>query len=300
MDAGRDLELGGPARRHAAARPCSATPPRARASQRGSTAIVGPLLSLAVSRHGSRSDRAAHRARSPCRRGRGVATPPGSSPRSPGCSKPATTPVRPLELDLDKPFAWVWSAAHRVIADESAPEAERIGAAQLIGYGARRNTKDRDLLVGLVAAPGLAWPPASRRGRPGDEPMIPSSPILLVDWKKYSPSIRNAILDTLLSRTAWTSSLLSSLEDGCVPPAEIDPARRQQLLTQPKRSAQVPRRGRLRPSKPTPAGGRRRLSRVTCDERATKPPAQPSSRSCVPRAIAWATKASRSGPTSPP
>jgi putative heme-binding domain-containing protein len=57
---------------------------------------------------------------------------------------------------------------------------------------------------------------------------------LLVDWKRYSPTIRGAILDILLTRTAWTSSLLSALEDGCVPPAEIEPARRQQLLTQRK------------------------------------------------------------------
>ena len=49
----------------------------------------------------------------------------------------------------------------------------------------------------------------------------------------------SAILDTLLSRTAWTSSLLSSLEDGCIPPAEIDPARRQQLLTRRRNPLQA-------------------------------------------------------------
>jgi putative heme-binding domain-containing protein len=54
--------------------------------------------------------------------------------------------------------------------------------------------------------------------------------ILLRDWKSYSPKVRDTILDTVLSRTPWTSTLLSCLEDGCVPPAEIDPARRQQLL----------------------------------------------------------------------
>ena len=54
-----------------------------------------------------------------------------------------------------------------------------------------------------------------------DDPKL--ADLLLVDWKGYSPSIRNAILDTLLSRTAWTSSLLSSLEDGCVPPGRDRP-----------------------------------------------------------------------------
>ena len=61
-----------------------------------------------------------------------------------------------------------------------------------------------------------------------DDPKL--AELLLVDWKKYSPSLRDAILDLVLSRTQWTSSLLSALEDGCVPPPEIDPARRQQLL----------------------------------------------------------------------
>jgi putative heme-binding domain-containing protein len=54
--------------------------------------------------------------------------------------------------------------------------------------------------------------------------------MLVRDWKRHSPQLRNAILDVLLSRSAWTGALLSSLEDGCVSPAEIDPARRQQLL----------------------------------------------------------------------
>ena len=47
------------------------------------------------------------------------------------------------------------------------------------------------------------------------------------------PSLRGAILDTLLGRPSWTSALLSSLEDTCVPPGEIPPAIRRRLLEQP-------------------------------------------------------------------
>jgi putative heme-binding domain-containing protein len=140
-------------------------------------------------------------------------------------------PNRPFKLDLDKPFASVWAAAHRVVSDESAPEAERVGAVRLIGYRARRDIKDRDLLIGLLrpqVSAGLQQAAVAALGRT-DDPKL--ADVLLVDWKRYSPSIRDSILDVVLSRTAWTSSLLSCLEDGCVPPPEIDPARRQQLLT---------------------------------------------------------------------
>ena len=135
-----------------------------------------------------------------------------------------------LDLEFHKPFAWVWSAARRVVADDTMPEAERAGAIQLLGHSARRNTKDRDRLVGLLrpqVSLGLQQAAVASLATTADPKL---ADVLLVDWKKYSPSIRNAILDAVVTRTAWTSSLLSALEDGCVPPAEIDPARRQQLL----------------------------------------------------------------------
>ena len=137
----------------------------------------------------------------------------------------------PQDLDFDRRFATVWAAARRTVSNDSAPEAERTAAAELVGYGARRNTKDRDLLAGLLrprVSIGLQQAAVAALGT-GDDPKL--ADVMLVDWKTYSPSIRATILDTVLSRTEWTSSLLSSLEDGCVSPADIDPARRQQLLT---------------------------------------------------------------------
>jgi putative membrane-bound dehydrogenase-like protein len=192
-------------------------------------AILGPLLSVAVSQR----DRAPIELLT-----RTIAVPAGQGGRyAPwqfstlaGLLEARDQATKPLALDLEKPFTLVWAAARRVFSDLSAPEAERVGAARLIGYRARRNTKDRDLLVGLLRpqiSPGLQQAAVAALGRT-DDPKL--ADVLLVDWKKYSPSLRNAILDLVLSRTAWASSLLSSLEDGCVPPPEIDPARRQQLL----------------------------------------------------------------------
>jgi len=138
---------------------------------------------------------------------------------------------KPPAVDLDKPFGSVWSAARRLITDSSAVEAEQVAAAQLVGYSAGRDSKDRDLLLGLLrpqVSVRLQQAAVTALGRTDDAKV---ADILLRDWKGYSPKIRDTILDTVLSRTAWTSTLLSCLEDGCVPPAEIDPARRQQLLT---------------------------------------------------------------------
>ena len=105
-----------------------------------------------------------------------------------------------------------------------------MAAATLVGYGARRDGKDRDLLVSLIRPQVsllLQQEVVTALGKSTD-PKLPD--LLVHEWRRHSPQVRSVILDTLLSRTAWTSSLLSSLEDGCVPPGDIDPARRQQLL----------------------------------------------------------------------
>jgi putative membrane-bound dehydrogenase-like protein len=139
-------------------------------------------------------------------------------------------------VDFDAPFLAVWPAARAAVADEKADEGLRAAAASLVGYGASRGTvgraaADRDLLLGLLSprvSVGLQRAAVAALGKASD-PKIGDS--LVRDWKTHSPQVRDAILDALLSRPSWTGSLLSALEDGCVPPAEIDPARRQRLLT---------------------------------------------------------------------
>ncbi len=135
-----------------------------------------------------------------------------------------------LSLDLDRPFAGVWKAARGIIKDDSAAEIERVAAVELLGRAAIKNAEDRDLLLGMLRPQvpvGLQQAAVSALGRT-TESKVPD--ILLRGWKQHSPQIRGAVLDAMLARRAWTQSLLSSLEDGCVPPAEIDPARRQRLL----------------------------------------------------------------------
>ena len=61
------------------------------------------------------------------------------------------------------------------------------------------------------------------------DPKVPE--LLLKGWRRDSPQVRGVILDALMSRGPWTDALLSALESSRIPPGEIDPARRQRLVT---------------------------------------------------------------------
>ncbi len=133
-------------------------------------------------------------------------------------------------LEMGDSFAPVWAAVRKLVQDDSADQPSRLEAVRLLGHSAAQNGGDRDLLIGLLRpqSPIDLQQAAVIAVAGTTDSKVPD--LLVHDWKKHSPQVRGAILDALLSRPAWASSLLSSLEDGCVPPAEIDPARRQRLL----------------------------------------------------------------------
>jgi putative membrane-bound dehydrogenase-like protein len=124
----------------------------------------------------------------------------------------------------------LWPAARSVIASTDAPVEDRLTAATLLGRDPRQRDPERELLAGLLGprtpvGVQLAVVSALARGR---DPRLPDP--LLAGWKGYSPAIRSAVLDALMSRDDWTSALLFSLEDTCTPPGEIDPAHRRRLV----------------------------------------------------------------------
>jgi putative membrane-bound dehydrogenase-like protein len=133
-------------------------------------------------------------------------------------------------LDVDRVFSRSWEAARQLVSDDKARLTDRLAAVRLLAYAAARNSSDRERLFAMlrpqvsIEVQQAAVAALSRT----DEPKV--GDMLVRDWKTYSPQVRSAILDALLSRASWTLSLLAALEDGCVPPAEIDPARRQVLL----------------------------------------------------------------------
>jgi putative heme-binding domain-containing protein len=125
----------------------------------------------------------------------------------------------------------MFEAARRIAADDRKEPDRRAAAVRLLGRD------DIGELASLLTpkSPGLVQTAAvaslARTG--GDD--VP--PILLRDWASRSPQVRTASLDVLLSREAWTYALLRAAEDGTIPPADFDSARRERLLNH--RSARI-------------------------------------------------------------
>lgn len=124
----------------------------------------------------------------------------------------------------------LWPAVHEVALDSSANLADREAAVSLLGREPGRRDVERGWLADFLkpqvpSSVQLAAVSALARGR---DPKLPEP--LLAGWKSFTPAFRSAVLDTLLSRPDWMGMLLSSLEDSCTNPAEIDPAHRRRLL----------------------------------------------------------------------
>jgi putative membrane-bound dehydrogenase-like protein len=147
---------------------------------------------------------------------------------------------RPLDEAIRTRLDTLARAARQVAADDRAGDDVRLAAIRLLGRDADRRNNDRALLAGLLRpqVPGPVQQAAVAALGRGADPQLPAA--LVGNWKAYSPALRSAILDTLLSRDAWASALLFSLEDRCVPPAEIDPTHRRALLAH--RNAEIRKR----------------------------------------------------------
>jgi putative membrane-bound dehydrogenase-like protein len=133
---------------------------------------------------------------------------------------------RPRDDRLDALSA----AARDVARSDQAPESDRVLALRFLARAGwdqeQRREVVRDLLRPDVPAP-IQRAAVEAMARSGD-PKTPE--ILLAGWKAHGPALRSQILDALTSRAAWAGALLSSLEDRCVSPAEIDAAHRRLLL----------------------------------------------------------------------
>ena len=119
-------------------------------------------------------------------------------------------------------------ASRLVARDDRAPDSRRVEAIRLLG----RSDGDRALLGSLLRpqVPAKVQDAALRGiARNGDRRV---ADILIGGWPEYSPRLRDGVLDTLLVRTSWTSALLASLEDKCLPAAEVPAGVRRLLLEQ--------------------------------------------------------------------
>jgi putative heme-binding domain-containing protein len=133
-------------------------------------------------------------------------------------------------------------AARALAAAPKATDDDRVAALAPVGRDPRRRDAERDLLLNLLRpqVSDRVQRAAVAAAARGNDPKLPAT--LLNGWKGYAPGLRDAVLDALLGRAEWTGALLSSLEDTCVPPGEVDPAHRRALLEH--RSAELRDRAR--------------------------------------------------------
>lgn len=125
----------------------------------------------------------------------------------------------------------LFEEAHRIAADEKAGDTDRADALRLFGRGFNEAEKDLPLLAGFLKptvndrVQKAALSALARTSNPK------AAEAMLSDWPQRAPSLRGAIITTLLAREAWTLRLLQAVKEGLVNPAEITASSRQALAS---------------------------------------------------------------------
>jgi putative membrane-bound dehydrogenase-like protein len=140
---------------------------------------------------------------------------------------------RPLPLDraaTDPPARLnvaFYDQARAAVERGETPEAERLGALRLLGFFPESDTRELLLKVALDGKPATVQIGAIQALGNSADPQIARS--LLGRWREYLPAVRAQLLQTLLSRDAWTLALLEGAERGDATVAEVDLTRRELL-----------------------------------------------------------------------
>jgi putative membrane-bound dehydrogenase-like protein len=138
----------------------------------------------------------------------------------------AGTGDRPALARIQLAFA----DARRIALNDSGDEATRIAAIGLLGRSSAQFDADLELLKKLLAPPTPSRLQSAAVAALGRSRSPKTPELLLADWPKHSPSLRNAILAALLARDEWIIRLLDALEKGTVASSELPMSNRQRLL----------------------------------------------------------------------
>ncbi len=132
-----------------------------------------------------------------------------------------------VQSQLRQAFLW----ARETVLDDEAPQAARLAALPLLGREPEALEDDLELLVELLAPQN---PPALQEAALQSLAGLEQEDLadLLVELvPTTTPRLQAKIVDVLLSRAAWTETLLAAVADGDIAPALLDATRRQRLLT---------------------------------------------------------------------
>lgn len=137
---------------------------------------------------------------------------------------------RPIEPTRENGLLSVLEAARATAVDEDAPVEARQNAVALIGLEAVKSKADQDILISLISpqTPIGAQEAALAALAKSTDPTLPAR--LLEDWRAFSPRVRSAALDLIISRPEWIGTLLSLIEEDKFPRGDVDANHRAALL----------------------------------------------------------------------
>ncbi|MGD9720359.1 MAG: PVC-type heme-binding CxxCH protein [Pirellulales bacterium] len=133
------------------------------------------------------------------------------------------------KYDTSGELARMFDFARTTVRDDKAGESDRLRAVRLLGRSESTRGDDIKSLVALLVpqSSGALQTAAVEALARIDDPRVPQA--LVAGWKSHGPGLRSEILDALLSRDAWAETLLSAIEQGTVPAADVDATRRQRF-----------------------------------------------------------------------
>ena len=123
----------------------------------------------------------------------------------------------------------IFAAARKLADDPASAETERIAAIAILGNESESAESEIQSLLALMnpqASSSLQSAAVTRLAKMGSDEIGQQ---VLRGWQSYTPSLRQQVINMLLSRETWTAELLTAIENGMVLPTQIDAHRRQQL-----------------------------------------------------------------------
>ncbi|MFT7632531.1 MAG: putative membrane-bound dehydrogenase-like protein [Mariniblastus sp.] len=118
--------------------------------------------------------------------------------------------------------------ALQALNSRSSTTKQRVDAIRLLVHGDWEEVND-GLVSSLTSRQAPAVQLAAVQGMASfSSHHVPDA--LIGKWNALSPSVRGEVIETLLSRVDWTSSVLDAIEDKTIPQGSITPLRKSQLL----------------------------------------------------------------------
>jgi putative membrane-bound dehydrogenase-like protein len=135
-----------------------------------------------------------------------------------------------LPTDIRAALAPTVEFARRLVEDDNASQADLLAALPLLGRDPAERAADVKRLIALLVPSRPARVQSATVAALGRlaTPDVPTA--LLTAWPEASPVLRTHIISVLFGRPAWHPQLLDALEDGTIPPGQIEAPIRFRLL----------------------------------------------------------------------